>query len=58
MERQRILVIGAGVLGSLLAARLQDGGHDVSVLARGQHLRDLREHSIVLDLALVVVQHQ
>ena len=49
MERQRILVIGAGVLGSLLAARLQDGGHDVSVLARGQRLRDLREHGIALE---------
>jgi 2-dehydropantoate 2-reductase len=35
-------------LGSLLAARLQAGGNDVSILARGQRLADLRQHGIVL----------
>jgi 2-dehydropantoate 2-reductase len=44
----RILVYGAGPLGSVIAARLQQGGHDVSLLARGQRLTDLREHGIVL----------
>ena len=44
----RILVYGAGPLGSLFAARLQQGGHDVSILARGQRLADLRQHGIVL----------
>ncbi len=44
----RILVYGAGVLGSIFAARLHKGGHDVSLLARGQRLADLREHGIVL----------
>ncbi len=44
----RILVYGAGPLGSLFAARLQEGGNDVSILARGQRLSDLREHGIVL----------
>jgi len=44
----RILVYGAGPLGSLFAARLQEGGNDVSILARGQRLADLREHGIVL----------
>lgn len=44
----RILVYGAGPLGSLFAARLQQGGHGVSILARGQRLVDLREHGIVL----------
>jgi ketopantoate reductase len=43
-----ILVYGAGPLGSLLAARLQEGGNDVSILARGQRLADLREHGIAL----------
>jgi ketopantoate reductase len=42
------LVYGAGPLGSLFAARLQEGGHDVSLLARGQRLADLREYGIVL----------
>jgi 2-dehydropantoate 2-reductase len=44
----RILVYGAGPLGSLFAARLQQGGNDVSILARGQRLAELREHGIVL----------
>jgi ketopantoate reductase len=47
-----ILVYGAGPLGSILAARLQQGGHRVSLLARGQRLESLREHSIVLHSAL------
>jgi 2-dehydropantoate 2-reductase len=46
--KTRILVYGAGPLGSLFAARLQEGGNDVSILARGQRLADLREHGIVL----------
>ena len=44
----RVLVYGAGPLGSLFAARLQEGGNDVSILARGQRLDDLHEHGIVL----------
>jgi len=44
----KILVYGAGPLGSLFAARLQQGGNDVSILARGQRLAELREHGIVL----------
>jgi 2-polyprenyl-6-methoxyphenol hydroxylase-like FAD-dependent oxidoreductase len=30
----KLLVYGAGVLGSLFAARLHEAGHDVSLLAR------------------------
>lgn len=44
----KILIYGAGVLGSLYAARLQEAGHDVSVLARGRRLEELREHGVVL----------
>jgi 2-dehydropantoate 2-reductase len=44
----KILVYGAGPLGSLFAARLHEAGHDVFLLARGQRLADLREFGIVL----------
>jgi pimeloyl-ACP methyl ester carboxylesterase/ketopantoate reductase len=44
----RILVFGAGPLGSLKAARLHESGHDVSLLARGQRLKDLKEHGVVI----------
>jgi ketopantoate reductase len=47
-EMAKILVYGAGPLGSLFAARLQQGGNDVSILARGRRLDELREHGIVL----------
>ncbi len=45
----RILVFGAGVLGSVYAARLQDAGHHVTVVARGQRYHDVREHGIVVE---------
>jgi 2-dehydropantoate 2-reductase len=45
----RILVVGAGVIGSFNAARLKDGGQDVTLLARGRRLADLREHGVVLE---------
>jgi ketopantoate reductase len=44
-----ILVYGAGPLGSLFAARLQEAGHRVSVLARGERLRHLREDGLILE---------
>ncbi len=44
----KILVYGAGVIGSLLAARLSRSGNSVTLLARGERLRQLREHGVVL----------
>jgi 2-dehydropantoate 2-reductase len=45
----KILIYGAGVLGSLCAARLQSAGQEVWLLARGQRLEDLRQHGLVLE---------
>jgi len=44
----KILIFGAGPLGSILAARLFQGGQDVYLLARGQRLADLRKHGVCL----------
>ena len=44
----KLLVYGAGVTGSLFAARLHEAGHDVSLLARGERLAALREHGVLL----------
>jgi 2-dehydropantoate 2-reductase len=44
----KLLVYGAGVLGSLLAARMHEAGHDVALLARGERLAALRRHGIQL----------
>jgi len=48
----KILVYGAGPLGSLFAARLTEAGHDVALLARGQRLADLREYGVILENAV------
>lgn len=44
----RILVYGAGPLGSLFAQQLHEARHDVAILARGQRLADIRDHGIVI----------
>lgn len=44
----KILVIGAGVLGSIHAARLHEAGHHVSLAARGERLTAVREHGVLL----------
>ena len=45
----RILVYGAGVVGSVFAAHLQEAGLDVTILARGGRLDYIRENGIVLE---------
>jgi hypothetical protein len=39
---EKILVFGAGPIGSFFAARLQEAGKDVTLLARGKRLEDLK----------------
>lgn len=45
----RVLIFGAGVLGSLYGARLAEAGNDVAVLARGRRLGELRAREVVLE---------
>ena len=47
----RILVFGAGVIGSVYAAKLLQAGHEVVMLARGRRLSDLQTHGLVLEEA-------
>ena len=44
----RILVMGAGVIGSAYAARLLEAGHTVTVCARGRRLSQLRDGGLIL----------
>ncbi len=44
----KILVYGAGVLGSYLAHVLLRGGNDVTMLARGQRFKDLQEKGLII----------
>jgi len=43
----RILVFGAGVIGSLYTALLAEAGHDVSVYARGRRLESLTQGGLL-----------
>lgn len=44
----RIAVLGAGAVGGYLGARLAAGGADVWLIARGAHLKAMREHGLTL----------
>ncbi len=44
----KILVYGAGVIGSIFALKLKKGGNDVTVLARGRRLEQIRKYGIIV----------
>ena len=44
----RFLVYGAGAIGSAIGGRLFEAGHDVTLVARGDHLRALRDDGLTL----------
>jgi 2-dehydropantoate 2-reductase len=44
----RYVVIGAGAIGGGIGARLQQAGHDVLLVARGDHLRTMQQRGLRL----------
>jgi 2-dehydropantoate 2-reductase len=44
----RLVVLGAGAVGSLLAARLASAGHSVLVVARPDHVAAIRAHGLAV----------
>ena len=48
MDKPRLLVIGAGVNGSAVAAALHNAGMDVTVLARGERFKALLDEGILI----------
>jgi len=61
LDRLRVVVVGAGAIGGVLGARLQQAGHDVTFIARGATLAALKTRGLVLesvdgDLTLPSVQ--
>ena len=51
--------MGAGAVGCYFGARLAQAGHDVSLIARGAHLRAMQNHGLKIESALggVNLQH-
>ena len=48
-DNARMLVIGAGVNGSICAVGLSTAGFDVTVLARGKRYEEIRDGGIVIE---------
>lgn len=48
----RIAVMGAGALGGYFGARLAQGGHEVSFVARGRHLEAMRDGGLRVESPL------
>ena len=46
----RVLVLGAGAVGGYFGARLAEGGHDVTLVARGENLAALQRDGLTLQL--------
>ena len=44
----RFMVYGAGAIGGAIGGRLFEAGHDVTLVARGDHLRALRDEGLTL----------
>lgn len=44
----KIAILGAGALGSIIAAHLARAGHDVTVVARGRRAEHVRRHGLTL----------
>lgn len=47
-KRMKILVVGAGAIGSLFAGKLAGSGMDVTLLARGNRLQDIAKYGLRL----------
>src|SRR5215470_6443934 len=47
----KFVVVGAGAIGAYAGALLQLAGEEVTLIARGPHLRAMQEHGVHLELA-------
>ena len=45
----RFVVLGAGAVGGVVGARLQQAGQDVALIARGAHLKELQRSGLTLE---------
>jgi 2-dehydropantoate 2-reductase len=51
-KNMKILIYGAGVIGSIFAGKLAKRGYDVTVLARGKRFQEIFENGIILKNSL------
>jgi 2-dehydropantoate 2-reductase len=46
LSKMRFLIAGAGAIGAYIGARMAQAGFDVTLFARGPHLRAMQEHGV------------
>jgi 2-dehydropantoate 2-reductase len=44
----KVLICGAGVIGSIFASKLQSSGNDVTILARGNRYKEIINQGVVI----------
>src|SRR5262245_55728905 len=49
-QPMRICIYGAGAIGGYLGAMFAEAGHEVSLVARGEHLKALRSNGLTLEI--------
>jgi 2-dehydropantoate 2-reductase len=54
----RYVVLGAGAIGGTIGGRLADAGHDVLLVARGEHLKALQDNGMRLAMPDRVIERQ
>ena len=42
----KVCVVGAGAIGGMMAAKLANSGHQLSIIARGAHLEAIRNNGL------------
>ncbi|MGB4658774.1 MAG: 2-dehydropantoate 2-reductase N-terminal domain-containing protein, partial [Mobilitalea sp.] len=52
LRKEKILIYGAGVIGSIFGGKLSLSGVDITLLARGKRLEELRKDGIILKNAI------
>src|ERR1700733_1541682 len=45
-NKMKFLIVGAGAIGAYVGARMAQAGFDVTLFARGPHLRGMQEHGV------------
>src|SRR5271169_3117328 len=50
-KRMKFCIYGAGAIGGYLAVELATAGHDVCVIARGDHLKAIQKRGLILRIA-------
>jgi 2-dehydropantoate 2-reductase len=48
MNKKRILIFGAGLIGTIYGGRMALSGHDITLLARGTRLEELLQYGLQL----------